>query len=241
MDAMQHASVPEISTVTGIPSPTVRRTLRSGVARSQKNPTAGAHEKIDKRTLRSLIRAVTSGADGRRESYMKLASDLGIQACDTTVRKALRRAGFRRYIACPKPLISWINRKKRLKWAREHLHWTIEDWMRVIFSDESSFESGQRNRVFVTRRTNERYCPECVQHYKYSGRQTLMIWGGIVGEQATELCPLPGSVKPTTSGPNRGKSRKSITSTDYIEQILEPFVLPWYRELERTGLRPIFM
>jgi len=113
--------------------------------------------------------------------------------------------------------------------------------MRVIFSDESSFESGQRNRVFVTRRANERYCPECVQHYKYSGRQSLMVWGGIVGEQASELCPLPGSVKATASGPNRGNSRKSVTSTDYIEQILEPFVLPWYRELERTGLRPIFI
>ena len=111
----------------------------------------------------------------------------------------------------------------------------------MIFSDESSFETGQRNRVYVTRRSNERHCPECVQHFKYSGRQSLMVWGGIVGEQATELCPLPGSIKPTKRGAMKGSLRKSITSTDYIEQILEPFVLPWYRALEEQGLRPIFM
>jgi len=78
MDAIQHTSVPEISIATGILSLTVRRTLRSGVARSQKNPTSGAKEKIDERILRSLIRVVTSGVDGRRESYIKLALGLGI-------------------------------------------------------------------------------------------------------------------------------------------------------------------
>ena len=62
-----------------------------------------------------------------------------------------------------------------------------------------------------------------------------------MGEQASELYLLPGSIKPTASGPNRGNMKKSITSIDYIEQILALFVLPWYRELERTGLRPIFM
>lgn len=241
MDSMLHASVPEISAATDIPSLTVRRTLRSGAARSQKNPTTGAKEKISPRALRSLIRAVTSGADGRRESYMELAADLGIKACETTVRQALRRAGFRRCIACSKPLISWQNRKKRLKWAKEYLHWTVEDWMRVIFSDESSFETGQRNRVFVTRRVDERYCPDCLQYYKYSGHQTLMVWGGIVGKQATELCQLPGSIKTATSGANKGTKKKSIASIDYIEQILRPHVLPWYRALEESGLRPIFM
>ncbi len=62
-----------------------------------------------------------------------------------------------------------------------------------------------------------------------------------MGEQASELYLLPGSIKPTASGPNRGNMKKSITSIDYIEQILALFVLPWYRELERTGLRPIFI
>lgn len=236
-----HENPREINRVTDVPTPTIRRTLVSGVTRHSVNTTCGAPPKINARAVRQLVRAVTCSADGKREFYIQLVADLGIEASETTIRRALRKAGFRRYIAYLKPLVSWINRRKRLKWAREHLHWTIEDWMRVIFSDESSFESGQRNRIFVTRRPNERHCLECVQHFKYSGRQSLMVWGAHVGEQATELCPLPGSIKPTKRGPMKGSLRKSITSTDYIEQILEPFVLPWYRALEKQKLRPIFM
>ena len=168
-DKMEHLAPAEIKALTEVPTPTIRRTLRSGEARSNKNPTCGPPIKINERDLRHLIRAVTSSADGRRESYIKLAADIGIEASESTVRLALRKAGFRRCISCPKPLVSWVNRRKRLKWAREHLYWTVEDWMRVIFTDESSFETGQRNRIYVTRRPGERYCPDCCQNFKYSG------------------------------------------------------------------------
>ena len=155
-------TVSQIHRATDVPTPTIRQTLRSGASRHNPNPTSERPEKINTHDLRCLIRAVTKSADGRHESYVQLAADLGITTSETTLRKYLRKAGFRRCIACPKPLVSWINRRKRLKWAREHLHWTIEDWMRVIFSDESSFETRQRNRVYVTRRSNERHCLECV-------------------------------------------------------------------------------
>ena len=172
---------------------------------------------------------------------MKIAEDLGITASESTIRRALRKAGFRRCIACSKPLVSWINRRKRLKWAREYLHWSIEDWMRVMFTDESSFETGKRNRIFVTRRFGERHCPDCCQNFKHSGRQSLMVWGGFCGDQASELCQLPGSIKPVKRGRTKGSLKQSITSTDYINQILASHVLPWYRALERIGYRPIFM
>jgi len=29
-------------------------------------------------------------------------------------------------------------RKAKLAWAKEHLHWTPDDWKKVIFSDEST-------------------------------------------------------------------------------------------------------
>lgn len=133
---MGHVSVPGIKLATGIPSLTIRRTLRSGAPRHNRNPTSGTKPIINERQLRSLVRAVTSGADGRRASYIILARELRIEAGESTIRKALRTTGFQRYIVYTKLLISWINRKKRLKWAREKTK------MRVIFLDENSFESG---------------------------------------------------------------------------------------------------
>ena len=115
LDSMQHTSIQEIHQSTLVPTTTIRRTLRSGAVRHNKNPTLEASEKLNARDVRSLIRAVTISPDGRRDNYMKLAADLGIHVCESTIRKYLRKAGFRRYITYPKPLVSWQNRRKRLK------------------------------------------------------------------------------------------------------------------------------
>lgn len=53
------------------------------------------------------------------------------------LRNAFRKAGFRRRFACRKPPISERNGIARLQWAIEHLHWTIEDWKRIFWSDET--------------------------------------------------------------------------------------------------------
>ena len=119
----------EIKEITGMPTPTIRRVLRSQESRHDSNPRSGRPPKLSARDIRRLVRAVTSSQDGRQASYLNLAKELGIVASEKTIRIALRKAGFRRCVACPKPLVSWINRRKRLKWAREHLHWEMEDWL----------------------------------------------------------------------------------------------------------------
>ncbi|KAK1788811.1 hypothetical protein P4O66_002620 [Electrophorus voltai] len=39
-----------------------------------------------------------------------------------------------------KPFINEKQRRARLKFAKDHKYWTIEDWSKVIFSDECSFQ-----------------------------------------------------------------------------------------------------
>ncbi len=113
----------------------------------------------------------------------------------------------------------------------------IEDWMRVIFSDESTFETGQRAREFVTRRPWEKYRQDCINNYKHSGRKSVMVLGAICGTQGTHLREL----KKTAKQIRRWKTVESIASTDYIDQILEPCLEPWYGALEEDGRRPIYI
>ena len=41
----------------------------------------------------------------------------------------------------------------RLAWARAHIDWTVEDWAKIIWSDEVSVEKGKDpNAVWVFRR-----------------------------------------------------------------------------------------
>jgi hypothetical protein len=61
------------------------------------------------------------------------------QVSKRTVQRSLYQEGYIRRVVKKKVRIREVNRKKRVKWAREKLHWRIEgQWDRVIFSDESS-------------------------------------------------------------------------------------------------------
>ena len=117
-----HQKPSQIKEATGVPTPTVRRVIKSDEPRTNSKPHTDRSLKLSPRDIRRLIRAVTSSQDERKASYIQLAKELELEVNKQTIRRALRKAGFKRYIACPKPLILWINRRKRLTWAREHLH-----------------------------------------------------------------------------------------------------------------------
>ena len=81
----------------------------------------------------------------------------------STVRRRLLKAGLRGCVAKKKPLVSEKNRKERLKYARKHCKWGKEEWGKVLWSDESTFQLfPTKGRVWVRRHANERYKQECL-------------------------------------------------------------------------------
>ena len=61
---------------------------------------------------------------------------------ERTVRRRRSESGLGSYIAAEKPGLRPENVTERLKWALRYKDWTIEDWKRVIWSDESSIWIG---------------------------------------------------------------------------------------------------
>ncbi|KAK6011625.1 transposase, partial [Ostertagia ostertagi] len=56
-----------------------------------------------------------------------------------TVGRRLKDAGIHGRRPAKKPFISSKNRRARVEFARRHLDWTVADWSRVLFTDESKF------------------------------------------------------------------------------------------------------
>ncbi|GFT19060.1 transposable element Tcb1 transposase [Trichonephila clavipes] len=97
--------------------------------------------------------------------------------------------------ARPKPLLTKFQRKRRLTWAREHSLWTIKDWEKVIFSDESQFcISGNQSSTYVRRRTHEEFSPQRLQP-TVKHPTNVMVWGCMSSHGVGRLHIVRGTVK----------------------------------------------
>ncbi|KAF2892473.1 hypothetical protein ILUMI_13692 [Ignelater luminosus] len=58
-------------------------------------------------------------------------------------RRALRRIGKE------KPLLTTLQKRNRLKWAREHQNWSQRQWGSIIWSDESKTVNAQNDKEIL--------------------------------------------------------------------------------------------
>ena len=67
--------------------------------------------------------------------------------------------------------------KARYEFALKYEHWTIEDWKRVIWTDETSVCLGVRRGKIRVRRTPEEIYDPTVIRRRYAGYSEYMFWG----------------------------------------------------------------
>jgi hypothetical protein len=81
-------------------------------------------------------------------------------------------------VAKRKSLVSNKNKKERLKYARNHLKWSGQDWRRVLWSDESTFELfPTKGRVWIRPHVDERFKEDCLAPTVKHGGGSVTVWG----------------------------------------------------------------
>jgi uncharacterized UBP type Zn finger protein len=94
----------------------------------------------------------------------QLDKDLEVTVSADTVRRALHRSGLGTIERKKKPMLSMKNVKKRLEWCKNHRDWTIDDWKRVVWSDETKINRfNSDGRVWAWIRDGERLEPKHVK------------------------------------------------------------------------------
>ena len=174
----------------------------------------GRPPRLTRRMIRGAIREVYRNRQITAKQLTLVLSPI-ISVGTATLKKALYRHGFASRIAARKPYLMPRHRFNRLLFAKQHENWTIEQWSKVIWTDESSFEIGKNYRqVRVWRRMDERFLEHCLVPTFKSGRTSIMVWGAFCGD--LEKCQLVRMPK--------GKQQ----AVDHIEYVYEQAISGYY-------------
>ena len=77
-----------------------------------------------------------------------------------------------------KPLLSQKHRKERMDFPIRHKDWTLEDWKRVVWSDETKINClGSDDRKWVWKRVREGLSDRLVKGTVKFGGGSVMLWG----------------------------------------------------------------
>ncbi len=101
----------------------------------------GRKPKLNNRDLRSLRRHCIKNRHSSISDITTWAQDyFGKSLSSTTIRSYIHKCQLKLYCAKRKPYVNSVQKRRRLLWARRHLGWTITQWKRVLWSDESVFQ-----------------------------------------------------------------------------------------------------
>ncbi len=136
-------------------------------------------------------------------------TEAGVKASRATTHRRVKEFGYSCCIPLVKPLLNHRQRQRRLTLAKEKKNWTVAQWSKVLFSDESKFCISFGNQgPRVWRKGGEAHSPSCMKS-SVKFPQSVMIWGAMSSAGVGPLCFL----------------KTNVTSPVY-QEILEHFMLP---------------
>lgn len=155
----------------------------------------GRPTKIDERDLRHLEHIIRADPFASYDQLRLELSHFHVNVSRNTVISYCKSLGFGSYSAAHKPALTPKHRDRRLRWAKERVNWTVDQWRGVVWSDESRFTiEGSDGDKRVIRKIGERYdAKNVVPTTKYGGGG-VMIWSCFWAGGFGPLVQIDGTV-----------------------------------------------
>ncbi|KAJ8463965.1 hypothetical protein ONZ51_g9903 [Trametes cubensis] len=174
----QGLSLSQIPTQTGVHTSTISKIcskLRFNLPKSK----GGRPSKLSSTTINYAQRLICSGEADTAVDVHKQLKDVCTKPVSTqTVRCHLKKHGMKAVVKRKCPLLLKRHIHARLDFALAHQDWTLEDWKRVIWSDETKINClGSDGRKWVWKKTGEGLSSRLVEGTMKYGGGSLMLWG----------------------------------------------------------------
>lgn len=174
----QGLSTRDVADQTGVSQTKVCEVKRKRFPQ-HKGKKAGRPPILTAQQKRLIVRKITSGQLGTAaEAGRYLSETQGTSASADTIRNWLKEAGLCSFPKIKKPLLQKRHVKQRLDFARKYQYWTVEDWKRVIWSDETKINCmGSDGRKWGWKRSGVQLQSHHVQATVKHGGGSIMVWG----------------------------------------------------------------
>ena len=122
-----------------------------------------------------------------------------------------------------RPFLLQKHRKERMDFAIRHKDWTLEDWKRVVWSDETKIKClGSDGRKWAWKRVGEGPSDRLVKGTVKFGHRSVMLWGCMLWDGPEYACRIDGSVK-------LSRSLSDCQDPHLIAKILsDPRLIPYF-------------
>jgi len=186
-------SAEKISRNLKISDRTVRR-IRDKERPDIKKAVGGHPSKLTVATKRRVKRMITSRRVKTASQAAKELRNEGVaDVSPKTVGRALKEAGLKAVKKVKKPKLTAQHKARRREFAEAHKDWTVEDWKRVIWSDETKINRlGSDGEQWVWKKPGGVLTDDQVKGTVKFGGGSLMFWGCMTAQGVGYGCQIEG-------------------------------------------------
>jgi len=183
----------QISSQTGLSNATISR-IRSRHRPYLTKAPGGHPAKLSDANIQHALRLIGSGRAENAVQVTKVLQDIVNQPLSAqTVRNGMKKEGMKAVVKRKRPLLTKRHMRDRLDFAIAHKDWTVEDWRKVVWSDETKINRlGSDGRKWVWKKAGEGLSERLVEGTKKFGGGSLMMWGCMMWEGVGYGCKIDG-------------------------------------------------
>ena len=184
----------KIASSLGVSQPTVVRVLQNLLPNHQ-SPHSGRPSKLSATSECAIITQITGKVVNAVQATKHINSIIPNPVSSQTVHQVLKQHSLKAVTKKTKPLLSAVHCKKRLAFALKYQNWTVEDWKRIIWSDETKINRiGSDGKQWVWKQVGQGLIDREVQGIVKFGGGNIMVWGCMGWEGVGRLAEVEGKM-----------------------------------------------
>lgn len=157
---------------------------------------SGRKQLVSNRLGRRISRLIECGdCENARDIELFLENNENICISQRTIQRILKKNGYHAVVKKKKPFLTAQHKKKRLEFARTVKNWTINDWKKVIFSDETKINlKGSDGKRYVWKKKNAPLNDRFMERKVRYGGGGIMIWSCFGYKSVGYACRVDGGI-----------------------------------------------